>query len=87
MYIYNISCRLKSGFPNLVIPNLKIMTYKIKSLIYFSCFLAASVVYYVVEKHDEFQNQLDTGTYVEADFEDTQISSEEDSNDFVVEHK
>ncbi len=63
------------------------MTYKIKSLIYFSCFLAASLVYYAVEKYDEFQNQLDTDTYVEADFEDTQISSEEDSNDFVVEQK
>ena len=63
------------------------MTYKIKSLIYFSCFLAASLIYYVVEKQDEFQNQLDSGTYVEADFEDTHISSEEESNDFVVKQK
>lgn len=43
------------------------MTYKIKSLIYFSCFVLASLGYYLVEQHDEFQKQLQSKAYVEAD--------------------
>ncbi|NAY92234.1 hypothetical protein GTQ34_09910 [Muricauda sp. JGD-17] len=61
------------------------MTYKIKSLLYFSCFLAASFIYYAIEKHDEFQNQLESKTYVEADFEDTDVPSKKESDGFLVE--
>lgn len=43
------------------------MTYKFKSLIYFSCFVLASLGYYLVEQHDEFQKQLQSKSYVEAD--------------------
>ena len=46
------------------------MNYKTKSLIYFSCFVAASVSYYLLEQHDEFQNQLNSQNYVETHFED-----------------
>lgn len=60
------------------------MTYKIKSLIYFSCFLAASLFYYAVEKHDEFQEQLHSRTYVEADFEEANPATEMESEDFSV---
>lgn len=63
------------------------MTYKIKSLIYFSCFLTASFVYYIVEKHDEFQNQLQSKTYVKADFEDSDASLKKESDDFVVDQQ
>lgn len=45
------------------------MTYKFKSLIYFSCFVLASLGYYLVEQHDEFQKQLQSKAYVEADFQ------------------
>lgn len=46
------------------------MTYKIKSLIYFSCFVLASLIYYVVDQHDEFQEQMANKSYVEANFHD-----------------
>ncbi|MEC7263260.1 MAG: hypothetical protein VXW38_05935 [Bacteroidota bacterium] len=48
------------------------MTYKIKSLLYFSCFMLASLAYYVVDQHDQFQEQMVDKSYVEADFHDTQ---------------
>lgn len=46
------------------------MTHKIKSLIYFSCFVLASFGYYLVEQHDKFQEQIQSKSYVEADFHD-----------------
>nr|WP_299388034.1 hypothetical protein [Allomuricauda sp.] len=47
------------------------MTYKIKSLIYFFCFLAASSIYYVVEQHEEFQKQLHAKELAETEFDDS----------------
>lgn len=73
--------------PNLVFPNLKIMTYKIKSLIYFSCFLVACFIYYGVEQEDKFQSQMDSKTYVEANFEHADETLEEPQNDFVAEQQ
>ena len=52
------------------------MTYKIKSLIYFSCFVLASVIYYVGEQHDEFQKQMASKSYVEANFHDADTLDE-----------
>ncbi|KAB5489527.1 MULTISPECIES: hypothetical protein [Flagellimonas] len=46
------------------------MTYKTKSLIYFSCFVIASIIYYEVEQQDKFQDNLNSKTYVEAEFHD-----------------
>lgn len=46
------------------------MTYKTKSLIYFSCFVIASIIYYEVEQQDRFQDNLNSKTYVEAEFQD-----------------
>lgn len=46
------------------------MTYKIKSLIYLSCFVVAAVIYNSVEREDNFQNQLHSKTVVETEFED-----------------
>lgn len=48
------------------------MTYKTKSLIYFSCFVIASIVYYEVEQQDKFQDNLDSKNYVEAEFHDAE---------------
>lgn len=47
------------------------MTYKIKSLIYLSCFVVAALIYNNVEREDEFQNQLHSKTVVETEFEDS----------------
>ena len=47
------------------------MTYKIKSLIYLSCFVVAAIIYNSVEREDHFQNQLNSKTVVETEFEDT----------------
>ncbi|MBW8244545.1 hypothetical protein K1F50_17185 [Muricauda oceani] len=57
------------------------MNYKTKSLIYFSCFLAASTLYYVVDQRDDFQNQLNSKTYVETHFEDTGDFTDESTKD------
>ena len=46
------------------------MNYKTKSLIYFSCFVAASTSYYLIEQHDKFKDDLNSKTYVETHFED-----------------
>ncbi len=40
-------------------------TYKIKSLIYFSCFLMASTFYYIVEQKAAFDQQLQTAQVVD----------------------
>ncbi|WP_420604129.1 hypothetical protein [Flagellimonas sp.] len=58
------------------------MTYKIKSLIYFSCFVIASIIYYGIEQEEKFQNQVNSSTVVETDFEDTD-ELEETQKDFV----
>ncbi|NDV44152.1 hypothetical protein [Flagellimonas sediminis] len=52
------------------------MTYKIKSLLYFSCFMLASLAYYLVDQHDEFQEQMANKSYVEADFHDADTLDE-----------
>lgn len=49
------------------------MTYKFKSLIYFSCFVIASVIYYVVEQHDDFEAQLNSKSYVEIEYQDAEV--------------
>ncbi|KQC31150.1 hypothetical protein [Flagellimonas eckloniae] len=46
------------------------MTYKIKSLIYLSCFVVASFIYYGIEQEDKFQNQILSEELVETEFED-----------------
>lgn len=48
------------------------MTYKTKSLIYFSCFVIASIIYYEVEQQDRFQDDFNSKTYVEAEFQDAE---------------
>ena len=52
------------------------MTYKIKSLIYFSCFVLASLIYYVVDQHDQFQEQMVNKSYAEANFHDANTLEE-----------
>ncbi|MEZ4810759.1 MAG: hypothetical protein R2819_10395 [Allomuricauda sp.] len=63
------------------------MTYKIKSLIYFSCFLVACLIYYGVEQEDKFQSQMDSKTFVEADFHDADHPLEKPQKDFVAEQE
>ncbi len=46
------------------------MTHKVKSLIFFSCFVISALVYYQVEKQDEFQEQISSETFVETQFQD-----------------
>lgn len=48
------------------------MTYKIKSLIYFLCFVLASVSYYLVDQHDQFQEKITSESYVETNFQDAE---------------
>jgi len=48
------------------------MSYKIKSLLYFSCFVIASMIYYVAEQHDNFQEQFNAKTFVEVEYQDAQ---------------
>jgi hypothetical protein len=47
------------------------MTYKAKSLIYFSCFVIASFIYYGVEQQDKFQENISSETIVETQFQDS----------------
>ncbi len=68
--LHNISRRLQDGFFTLVVPNFSNMTYKIKSLIYLSCFVVASFIYYGIEQEDKFQNQILSEELVETEFED-----------------
>ncbi|WP_190809807.1 hypothetical protein [Flagellimonas sp. S3867] len=47
------------------------MTYKIKSFLYFLCFAIAAYIYNNIEQEDErFQNQVNSTSVVETDFED-----------------
>lgn len=57
------------------------MNYKTKSLIYFSCFVVAATSYYLIEQHDEFQNQLNSQNYVETHFEDTDSYADDSIED------
>lgn len=62
------------------------MTYKTKSLIYFSCFVVASLVYYQIEQQDEFQEQMNSETFVEAEFQD-EMEPENPQLDFEEDQK
>lgn len=62
------------------------MTYKTKSLIYFSCFVVASLMYYQIEQQDEFQEHMDSETFVEAEFQD-QMEPEQPQSDFEEDQK
>ncbi|MBA4747015.1 MAG: hypothetical protein H2058_17380 [Muricauda sp.] len=57
------------------------MNYKTKSLIYFSCFVAAATLYYVMDQRDDFQDQLNSKTYVETHFEDADDYTDESIED------
>ncbi|MGX1931080.1 hypothetical protein [Flagellimonas sp. 2504JD4-2] len=47
------------------------MTYKIKSFLYFLCFAIAAYIYNNIEQADKrFQDQVNTSSIVETDFED-----------------
>lgn len=68
----NIGMGKQNCFYYVCSPNPIVMTYKFKSLVYFSCFVIASVIYYVVEQHDNFQNQLNSKNYAEVEYLDTE---------------
>lgn len=52
--------------------------YKIKSLIYLSCFIIAAVVYYNFEQHEIFQNSILASQTAEMEAED---APQEDSDE------
>ncbi|WP_396591734.1 hypothetical protein [Allomuricauda sp. R78024] len=56
------------------------MTYKIKSLIYLSCFVVAAFIYNGIQQEDEFQAQLKSQEFVEADFEDADKVEKSEEN-------
>ncbi|RDY59249.1 hypothetical protein [Flagellimonas nanhaiensis] len=58
------------------------MTYKIKSLIYFSCFLIACVVYYGIEQENQLTDQINSATLVETEFDDVDEPLDELRSDF-----
>ncbi|SNY92211.1 hypothetical protein [Flagellimonas pacifica] len=62
------------------------MTYKIKSLIYLSCFVITATIYYGIEQEDEFKNQVNSPKVAETDFEDTD-DLEDTQEDFVVDQE
>ncbi|KPM32339.1 Hypothetical protein I595_1991 [Croceitalea dokdonensis DOKDO 023] len=47
-------------------------SYKIKSLVYFACFLAAAVFYYNFEKEVNLQQEILTANVAETEFEDAE---------------
>nr|WP_297789040.1 hypothetical protein [uncultured Allomuricauda sp.] len=63
------------------------MTYKTKSFIYFICFVAASTLYYVVDKHDEFQDHINSETYVETNFQNVDDYTDDAKEDLEKEIK
>jgi len=63
------------------------MNYKTKSLVYFICFVAASAFYYVVDQHNEFQDHLNSKTYVETQFEDADAYTDDSEEDLDEELK
>ncbi|MFD2099598.1 hypothetical protein [Flagellimonas iocasae] len=62
------------------------MTYKAKSLIYFSCFVLASLIYYGVEQQDDFQEHISSETVVETQFHNTE-DPEKPQTDFQEEQQ
>lgn len=54
------------------------MSYKIKSLLYFSCFVIAATIYYVAEQHDNFQDRLTSKDFVEVEYQDELDSESQD---------
>ncbi|MEM9363479.1 MAG: hypothetical protein AAGA43_12630 [Bacteroidota bacterium] len=46
------------------------MTYKTKSLLYFFSFVIAATAYYIVERHQEYTNQIQSTEVAETHFED-----------------
>jgi len=46
-------------------------SYKIKSLIWLCCFIAAAVFYYNFEQQLTFENQITNSSVVDIEFEDT----------------
>ena len=52
-------------------------TYKIKSLVYFSCFLLASILYYGIEKKLEFDQQLQAAQVAELAAEELEKDTDE----------
>ena len=49
--------------------------------------MAASTLYYVVDKHDEFQNQVSSETYVETNFQDADDYTDDTKEDLEKELK
>ncbi|MBS9461888.1 hypothetical protein KIM67_05655 [Flagellimonas sp. 389] len=50
------------------------MTYRIKSLIYLSCFIIVAILYYDMEQEEAFQDKISTEQMAGNEFEDDQKS-------------
>jgi hypothetical protein len=58
--------------------------YKIKSLLYLSCFIIAAVVYYQIEQDENFQNSILSGRTADLEAEDHPSEENlEDVNDTI----
>ena len=55
--------------------------YKIKSLLYLSCFIIAAVVYYHIEQNENFQNGLLTSQTADLQSEDRPSDKEKEAID------
>ena len=53
-------------------------SYKIRSLIYFGCFVAAAVVYYNIEQNEFFQNSILSSQVVDVEPEENQEKENEE---------
>lgn len=53
-------------------------TYKIKSLVYFSGFLLAAILYYGIEQQQELNEQLQTNQMVDMTIEDEEEATKEE---------
>jgi hypothetical protein len=53
-------------------------TYKIKSLVYFSGFLFAAILYYGIEQKQELNEQLQTNQMVDMTIEDEEEATKEE---------
>jgi len=56
--------------------------YKIRSLIYLSCFIIAAVVYYHIEQDENFENSFLSAQT--ADIESEELTSDEEVEDGIV---
>ena len=54
-------------------------TYKIKSLVYFSGFLLAATIYYIIEQKQNFDEQLQASQMVDLAVEEQLQEAQEDS--------